>query len=294
MIIKTNSNILEAHLVWSGNQERADKKAYSFPFFEAARLQQIRDRNIINQFDEPLSFPIDQLTFSDTEVIFETDISHLPFDQSQLNGDQSEGLKRIQLRYNGLCDLICNKVLIEDLLGKGTETDFLSNAITLSEIDKPALISSHILHVYSFVHRFIAFLFGLYPDNILSFIDQKKLIVTKHGYAPSINPEILEKGLKKIEDGESLKIEVFNKNKLSFQGHSLLVKKISDSEYIFFDPNEGEFRGLSFHGLIEKLNDQLSIQSGTGICFISGKSFKSRLINKKIIIAANQSEIRSN
>jgi hypothetical protein len=132
--------------------------------------------------------------------------------------------------------------------------------------------------VYSFFDRLISFIFNIYPDNIFSINDQWKLVNNN-----KVNEGILFEGLKDIESGTTLKVEVFKKTKDSFAGHSLLIKKIKNDEFIFFDPNEGETRELSQKDLVEKINNQLVENQGTDIFISKGDSYIKRLKNKNII-----------
>lgn len=96
----------------------------------------------------------------------------------------------------------------------------------------------------------------------------------------SIKLDILEKGLKKIQDGETLKIGIFHKNFLKTAGHGLLVKKVSSVSYIFFDPNYGEYRGLSFKDLKGHINQPFQEMNGTNMCVAKGEVYLKRLRSK--------------
>jgi len=196
-------------------------------------------------------------------------------------------LMLFNLKFNGLCELICNKVLIDDLLGKG-DGNFLKERINISGLNKVTITNSHLLNVYSIFHRMAAFLFGVYPDNIFSFKDQWNL-VKKSNSGNKVNESLLIKGVAEIKAGTVVKLEIFSKSKTSFSGHSLLVKKVKENEFIFFDPNTGEHRGLSKKDLVQKIDDQLSKTNGTDIFLSKGESFLKRLIDRKILKVAKES-----
>lgn len=195
----------------------------------------------------------------------------------QITGGLPEGLNEINLKFDGLCELICNKILINDLLGKGNE-DFLKKNINIKELNQESILKSHLLNVYSFFNKMTAFLFGIYPDNIFSTKEQWKLVKEKE-----VNEVILSKGLEKIEPGTTLKLEIFKRDKTSFSGHSLLIKKTDTDKFIFFDPNSGEHRELSLKELRKKINEQLTEFDGTDIFITKGDSFIKRLRDKNII-----------
>ena len=200
-----------------------------------------------------------------------------PFNQSQdiihkLDFVKYETLFQLNCKYGGLCEIICNRLLVDDFIGKAKDKNSLREHITVEKLDEKKIKESHLLKVYSVFWRAIAYLFNIYPNNIFSCFDQWNL-VNKSG----VNEKILKKGLEKIENGETLKLEVFKKIFLSFEGHSLLVKKISNDNYIFFDPNTGEHRDLSFSELTSKINAQLDMWHGSDIFLTKGSDYLKRI-----------------
>ncbi|MGA8164809.1 MAG: hypothetical protein WB791_07290 [Waddliaceae bacterium] len=209
-------------------------------------------------------------------------ITKISFNQKEdlidhLNDDVHKTLLAFDKRYNGLCELICNVVLKSNLLGKGNHPLFLKGKINVQAVNEDSIKQSHILKVYSVFHRVIAFLFGIYPDNIFSLFDQWRLIRNKGNQEVEVNRELLGNGLKNIKEGETLKLEIVWKQGLRFEGHSLLVKKISEKAYTVFDPNSGEERELSLDDLADKINTRLKEYGGTDIFFIRGEDFLRRL-----------------
>lgn len=193
------------------------------------------------------------------------------------------------LRFNGLCELICNKVLIDNLL-EGEKGDISNNLaqLNLASLEEEQIIKSHMVDVYNVFYKMLAFLFNIYPDNIFDITDQWKLVNDEK----KINEEILFKGLDSLTNGDTLKFEVFSKESLSFSGHSLLIKKLDSDRFIFFDPNTGA-SFLNKKELIEKMNEQMEVHNGTDILLSRGELFKKRLIDKKILKIAEQQGIAS-
>jgi hypothetical protein len=76
--------------------------------------------------------------------------------------------------------------------------------------------------------------------------------------------------------------------KFSFQWHSLLIKKINKDEFIFFDPNSGEKRGLSKKELTHEINNQITQWKATDIYFTDGKKYLEKLRNRRIIGVTEQ------
>lgn len=72
-----------------------------------------------------------------------------------------------------------------------------------------------------------------------------------------IDRGLLETKLKKIPVGETLKVQIFNRNGFEISGgHSLLIKKFSDNLYLFFDPNYGQ-DPVNFDRLCMLINNTL-------------------------------------
>ncbi len=148
----------------------------------------------------------------------------ISFNQAAIINDRlPANLKKFDYRFNGLCELICNKVILDDLLGKTVSGEnYLKKEITPEKLNKETIIKSHLIDVFSVFHKIIAFLFRIYPDNLFSFTDQWNLTVS-NGTGLKVNREILKTGLEDIDVGTTLKIEVFSKSSSGFSGHSLLV-----------------------------------------------------------------------
>jgi hypothetical protein len=180
---------------------------------------------------------------------------------------------KLNYKYHGLCEIICNYVLMNRELGRGIDENYLKNRITVESLNEKKITNSHLLDVYSLFHKAIAYLFGIFPDNVFSFWDQWELVDSSR----SVNNEILKKGLKNIHNGETLKLAVFSRKWFSLAGHSLLIKKIDNNEYIFFDPNQGEYRGLSFSELSNKINEQLRTHNATNIFITKGTDYLNKL-----------------
>lgn len=190
---------------------------------------------------------------------------------------EHQTLLKLTEQHDGLCELVCNRILISDLLGKDEKT-FFSN-VTVESINTDEIKKSHLMDVYSKSCLVAALLFGTYPDNIFSYAEQKKLVTKSEQSKYQVNKEILKNGLEKTPDQETLKLEVFNKEFFHLTGHSMLIKK-TGKNYIFFDPNFGEYRNVSFIDLCTAINNCLNREHGTNLLFIRGSDFLKRLPRK--------------
>lgn len=149
----------------------------------------------------------------------------IPFSQSseiisQLHDEKHKTLSKFNARFGGLCELICNRILIDHSLNNdGDDQTLIKKCITVERLNKDKIKKSHILDIHSLFRKVISFLFGIYPDNIFSCFDQWKLISRPssiNARIRSVNRKILGKGLKKIGEGEVLKLEVFSRNGLIY------------------------------------------------------------------------------
>ena len=201
-------------------------------------------------------------------------ISHLQFNQAVDLDYQDPLLQTLDQRFNGLCDLICNKILLKDLLGKAEPGEkgaiFFKKKLQATKLDK--LAKSHILMVYSKLELLVAFLFHIFPDNLFSITEQWRLV-----HQVALNSPLFAKGLSRIQVGETVKVQIFKRTWRSFHGHSLLIQKIDPHSFILFDPNQGELRGLNESQLKRKINFQLKQEPGSKILFIKAKPYLQRI-----------------
>ncbi|RAP37326.1 hypothetical protein B1207_03900 [Legionella quinlivanii] len=224
----------------------------------------------------------------------------IKFDQAPLCAEVKEkkdhyaDLHKINLKFNGLCELICNFVIMEDKLGKASsstnrfsaafaktsfeirEDDGLLSLIerkpmasrhrfNVSDINKSNVKKSHILHVSTFFQKVIAYFFNIYPHDLFKPFESNQ----KDGM---VNETRLAEKLNALPDGHYVKFSVFRKGRFEFEGHSMVIKKTGGT-YSFFDPNEGEYIDLSFDELCQKINHAMQKNNGTHMAFIDGKAY---------------------
>lgn len=199
-------------------------------------------------------------------------------------------------RYGGLCELICNDVIINDRLGRGriyyfwgqSTKDSINNLkkdITLEQLNTNAIINSHICDIFTssisgIFSFFMAFAFNLFPDNIFTWTEQKNLLVRDLTDSPGdykINKDILEAGLKRIKKGEYLKVHTFNQSIFSFNAHTTLIKKIDDDNFTFFDPNFGESRKMTLQDIALVINHSLLTLTRPNVYIYKGSDYIKRL-----------------
>lgn len=266
-------------------------------FLDELRKNAHSSRNIRYIFENCMGQAV-RLHITPEEQVQNND--HIPFNQAPLIGRldsvMHKTLKRIEKKHQGLCEIICNYVLKNNLLGTGDEENYLINEIKVDNLNQGNIKKSHILNVYGIFRKAIAFLFGIYPDNIFSFRAQRKLIekktVTEEQYVNNgngltkanitcikncVNRTLLQNKFHALADNETLKLETIEKTWFSFGGHATLIKKISADNYIFFDPNVGETRNLNFNNLCDKIDDQLD-KWGSDLFFTRGEDYKKRML----------------
>lgn len=215
------------------------------------------------------------------------------FNQDELEklvhaSDKYERLKAIVLQYNGLCELISNYVLLNNLLGQsiqhvdeeyssshftfGRTDDEIHLNIDLDALDKPIIKGSHILEIFTEHEKMLAYLQDIYPFSLLA--PEEKLLVDSR-----IDQELIQSKLDALDDGAYVKLLLFNKTAKNFQGHSTLIKKTGDN-YSFFEPSFGEFLELNLAQLIGKIEQSIKIGNANGVAMLNGQHYAALLLNK--------------
>jgi len=204
-------------------------------------------------------------------------------------------LKRVHAKFDGLCELICNFVMFEDLLGKSMSGPLdlqkkafecrkinnneillkkknpLKEQINLFALNKPLIKNSHLLNVSSLLEMVIAFLFNKFPYDLFSWL--APVVVDN-----KVNRTLLGKRLDELPEEAYVKFCVFSKPSMfKFMGHSMLIKKTGHNGYSFFDPNIGEDKHLNADALFEKIDFSMSCYEGTGMAFLDGNSYINNL-----------------
>ncbi|MCW8384691.1 hypothetical protein OQJ15_00075 [Fluoribacter dumoffii] len=193
-----------------------------------------------------------------------------------------DSVELMRKRFSGLCELICNYIIKEDLMNftsqdeSGYESDLKPilpqniNDIQLMagiyHLNNEWVLSSHILDRSSNAEKIKAYLFNKYPYALFSLSD-----VSRNG--KEIDSELLTAKLNELEVGGYIKFMVFSKSLGKMEGHSMLIKKNSDNTFSFFDPNKGEYEKLSAPQLCIKLNKAMKFYDGTHMSFIDGVKY---------------------
>lgn len=236
----------------------------------------------------------------------------IEFSQSKVSGYVTSGkLHEIKIRYNGLCEIICNYILLNDMLGENhllplqedvfenwlnteagneqlklkfkEDSTFVTNyrnkygeKITVDNLRK--VEDTHILNVTSFFTRLLALFFSIYPCNLFSNAPfTKSPYITTQLYDGTtqalVDKEMLSERLGQLDNGFYIKFFAFRKNGFSMEGHSMLIKKIGDNQYTFFDPNHGEYMGLNIDELVEKINSATKEHRANHMAFLDAREF---------------------
>jgi len=197
-----------------------------------------------------------------------------PFSQTTLCDEISEDkqhkfplLHRLMGSYDGLCEVICNLAIQDNLLGN--EGKFESIAL-----NKLNITDTHIMHNFSFFDKALAFLFNRYPFNIFS-SSQKEL--------SGQSAVLFKQKFAGLTLGSYVKFFTFQKMAIGYssQSHSLLIKKTGADTYSFFDPNHGEFSQLRINELEIAINYTARAWQSTHIAFISGDKYIQSLYNQQ-------------
>ncbi|KTD73962.1 hypothetical protein [Legionella tucsonensis] len=214
------------------------------------------------------------------------------FIEKLLDDSNYRALNRARLRFSGLCELICNYIIKEDLMGLYPQSESVDdndfnrilppnlNDIHLLagvyQLNTDWVLGSHILDTSSHFEKLKAYLLNIYPYSLFSSAD-----VSKDG---QLNPHLFTKKLDELEAGTYIKFMAFSKSFGKMEGHSMLIKKNHNNTYSFFDPNKGEQLELSSLELCTKLNKSLKLYDATHMAFLDGlkyiKNLKQRSSNE--------------
>jgi hypothetical protein len=217
----------------------------------------------------------------------------IPFDQSEmikkLDKDQHKELLSINERYGGLCDLICNLVIMTGLFDKPIgQLDNrgrpikgqLSEYINAELLNQESVRNSHLLMISSTYEKAMAFLFKKFTNNIFSDDEQARLVSTS-SEGSCINSKLFNEGLNRLAVGQVFKIEVFRRTPFGFCGHSLVAKREPDDfkrvRFSYFDPNAGMLKQVSSKNLRDLLNDQLEIWNANDVYITPAETLLERM-----------------
>lgn len=211
----------------------------------------------------------------------------IPFNQSYhyLAADATDHKKIIQVwkKYSGLCEILCNKLLIHgDLENIETKKD-LKKLLCLNGLVRDNFTQTHILENISWTELAKAFLHRRYPMNLLTDEEQKMICSpSEEKEKSSLNQEILQRKLRLLSDGTLVKILFVTKGMFSFSGHSVLLKKESDLTFHYFEPNLGLYKGLDISTIADKISSDFGSGNFTDLVLIDGLAYKQHLSSKQI------------
>lgn len=201
--------------------------------------------------------------------------------------DNHLSLRALEKKHSGLCELICNYIIREDLMGLSSadrsaknddfNTFFPKNLrdiqllVGLYQLDIDWVLKSHLIENSSPFEKFKAYCFNDYPYALFSASE----VVNKD--RNEISDTLLAKKLDELDVGCYIKFAVFTKSFGEMAGHSMLIKKDSANSYSFFDPNKGEYSNLNVSELGLKLNKAVQLNNATHMAFLDGTKYLNSL-----------------
>ena len=195
-----------------------------------------------------------------------TEVLNTRFHQSMLiniiDRDKHKKCFRINAKYSGLCDILCNYATAYNFLESKEKVKSMLHTINsetklvLNELENK-LCDSHILKITSLIEKILAFLFKIYPCNILSYSEQLKILDHSNGQL-RLNKKIFIENFNKLNSGDHIKFSIFNG--LTFAGHTMLFSKFksNEEEGAFFDPNGKTVIFHTINELIGIIDEQLN------------------------------------
>ncbi|WP_454785083.1 hypothetical protein [Legionella sp. WA2024007413] len=238
------------------------------------KVMDILTEKIVSNYDE-----VDTVNRSNSVTPYKKYYNQDDFIEKQRGDAHYESLNRARLRFTGLCELICNYIIKEDLLGFSAQNESLDSfdlngllpqnlndihlLAGLYQLNNDWVIGSHILDTSSSAEKFAAYFLNKYPYSLFTFSEvssDKK----------QVDAALLSNKLAELKVGTYIKFKVFSKSFGKMEGHSMLIKKNHDDTYSFFDPNKGEQLQLSSLELCDKLNKSMKLYDGTHMAFLDG------------------------
>ncbi|WP_182393073.1 hypothetical protein [Legionella sp. PC997] len=238
------------------------------------KVMDILTQKIVSNYDDKIDTAI-----RPTVTPFKKYYNQDDFIEKQRRDVHYGSLNRARLRFSGLCELICNYIIKEDLLGFSAQNESLDSfdlnrllpqnlndihlLAGLYQLNNDWVIGSHILDTSSSAEKFAAYFLNKYPYSLFTFSEvspDKK----------QVDAALLSNKLAELKVGTYIKFKVFSKSFGKMEGHSMLIKKNHDDTYSFFDPNKGEQLQLSSLELCDKLNKSMKLYDGTHMAFLDG------------------------
>ena len=185
-------------------------------------------------------------------------------------------LQSLNTKYSGLCEIISNYVIFQDLLGisdnsiksKLEQLMYSNRQNKFIENIKPSFLNelseTHIMERASLYALSLAYFFDTYPFSIFTASEMQEINEKR-------NTDLVLSRLAHIPIGSYVKFEVFYKNWLTMSGHSMVIKKLYQG-FAFFDPNTGE-EFVDTKDMIKKIEEIKKMYKGTHMAFIDGNRY---------------------
>lgn len=177
-------------------------------------------------------------------------------------------LERIAHKFTGLCEIICNYVTANNLLDK----EFNDNKTEeVADELESEFSMTHIIQNSSTIQLLLAMIFHVYPNSLLT--RRENINIFKN---QTLNKDIFLNALKNLGVDEDAKFCAFNKSigVTLHDGHSMLIRKHAEDEYIFFDPNQGVTAPLTKEKLYAHISQWLKDNPGYNeICLMNNTKY---------------------
>lgn len=242
------------------------------------------DQNFFNLINELKKFNVE--LEKATNKMFD------PTNGGGTNRERYPQIFRLYERHQGLCDIVCNYftlvkptnlgdlAAVKNLIGNFVTPDGQFNMDKIEGLSK-----THILSIVGFIELLSFVLFKIIPNNILSYSEQKNLRTDDKG----INQQILKSTLDRLPIGICVKFSGYQTNFIGIPdtGHSMLISKIDENNYLFFNPapNEPQCDVYNANSLLNHLNS--IAKDYDRIAFIDNDAFMQR-VNQNVFSSENE------
>lgn len=214
-----------------------------------------------------------------------------PSYSSKITWKKFPNIFEIYEKHNGLCDLMCNYYTIKKMRGDAFSLDdFIKNGeFSLEKMEN--LSKTHVLSLSAFLDYIKFIFFGSIPCNIFTNEEQKQI---RKGDG-NLNEVLLSNRLDKIEIGSCIKFSTFELNQFRkpVTGHSMLITKLDEDKYMFFNPDRNSPSCSFFdkENLIDHLNKVFP--KNAELAFIDNDELMKR-VDKNLIDKIIDKELEGN
>ncbi len=197
-------------------------------------------------------------------------------------------LNALNKRFRGLCEIVVNSVIANDLMGQYdtvieslVEEKISNYPKHRIQLDTPKpngvyhdMISLHFLNQFAQTHcmdfyifyQILAYCFDIYPNNLFT---REETIAFNQKKEVSL---LIEK-FSTLPDNHYTKFMAITRQWFCLNGHVMVIKKTGKDQFSFFDPNGGETFNFTAAALAELVYEKRAQYQATHMVFMDGQQY---------------------